>query len=260
VIDSHTHLDSCQPPDAELVEAAVETGVTRIVTVGTTGASCRAALAAAEAFPQVYAAIGRHPNEATGFDDADLAELQALAAHPRCVAIGETGLDYYRDYAPRADQERAFSAQISLARSVGKPLVIHTRAADDDTLRMLSDEARGVRVILHCFSMADRVDECLEHDDWWFSFAGNVTYPKAEALRTAALRVPAGRLLVETDAPYLAPQVVRGKPNQPAFVVHTAQALAVERRVGYEEFSAGVQASAAAVFGWPGTLPPAEHP
>jgi TatD DNase family protein len=97
VIDSHTHLDSCRPPDSELVEAAVEAGVTRMVTVGTNGASCRAALAAAEAFPQVYAAIGRHPNEATGFDDADLAELRALAAHPRCVAIGETGLDYGRD-------------------------------------------------------------------------------------------------------------------------------------------------------------------
>jgi TatD DNase family protein len=250
VIDSHTHLDSCRPPDAELVEAAVQAGVTRMVTVGTNGASCRAALAAAEAFPQVYAAIGRHPNEATGFDDADLAELRALAAHPRCVAIGETGLDYYRDYAPRADQERAFAAQIELARSVDKPLVIHTRAADDDTLSMLDSQAAGVRVILHCFSMADRVEECLSHEDWWLSFAGNVTYPKAEALRTAALKVPASRLLVETDAPYLSPQVVRGQPNQPAHVVHTAQALAVERRVGFDEFDAAVTASAAAVFGW----------
>src|ERR1700761_6371401 len=110
----------CEPPDAELVARASEAGVTKIVTVGTTGASCRAALAAAEAFPQVYAAIGRHPNSATGFDDADLAELQALAAHPKCVAIGETGLDYYRDYAPRADQERAFHAHIDLARETGK--------------------------------------------------------------------------------------------------------------------------------------------
>src|SRR5207302_565911 len=122
VVDSHTHLDICEPPDAELVEAAVEAGVHRIVTVGTTGASCRAALAAAEDFPQVYAAIGRHPNEATGFDDADLAELEALAAHPKCVAIGETGLDYYREYAPRADQRRAFEAQIELARQAAKPL------------------------------------------------------------------------------------------------------------------------------------------
>jgi TatD DNase family protein len=250
VIDSHTHLDLCEPSDASLVEAAVEAGVGRMVTVGTTGASCRAALAAAEDFPQVYAAIGRHPNYATGFDDADLAELEALAAHPKCVAIGETGLDYYRDYAPRADQERAFTAQIALARSVGKPLVIHTRAADEDTLRFLTERAEGVRVILHCFSMADRIEECLAHPDWFVSFAGNVTYPKSEPLRVAALRVPAERLLVETDAPFLSPQVVRGKPNQPAHVAHTARALAVERRVRYEELEAAVDGNAAALFGW----------
>jgi TatD DNase family protein len=250
VIDSHTHLDMCEPADAELVSAAVDAGVSRVVTVGINGASCRAALAAAEDFPQVFAAIGRHPNEATGFDDADLAELAALAAHPRCVAIGETGLDYYRDGAPRADQLRAFQAQIELARQLAKPLVIHTRAADDDTLRVLHERAGGMPVILHCFSMAERVQECLEHPDWWLSFAGNVTYPSAEALRTAMLRVPAQRLLVETDAPFLSPQVRRGRPNQPANVVHTAQALAVERRVGYDELEAAVEAGAAEVFGW----------
>jgi TatD DNase family protein len=250
VVDSHTHLDLCEPSDASLVEAAVSAGVSRIVTVGTTGASCRAALAAAEDFPQVYAAIGRHPNYATGFDDADLAELQALAAHPKCVAIGETGLDYYRDYAPRADQERAFEAQIELARSAGKPLVIHTRAAEDDTLRMLAGRTDGVQVILHCFTMAERIEECLAHPDWFVSFAGNVTYPKSQALRVAALRVPAERLLVETDAPFLSPQVVRGKPNQPAHVAHTARALAVERRVPYEELEAAVDRVAAGLFGW----------
>jgi TatD DNase family protein len=250
VIDSHTHLDMCEPADAELVSAAEDAGVSRVVTVGINGASCRAALAAAEDFPQVFAAIGRHPNEATGFDDADLAELAALAAHPRCVAIGETGLDYYRDGAPRADQLRAFEAQIELARQLAKPLVVHTRAADDDTLRVLHERAGGMPVILHCFSMAERVQECLEHPDWWLSFAGNVTYPSAEALRTAMLRVPAQRLLVETDAPFLSPQVRRGRPNQPANVVHTAQALAVQRRVGYDELEAAVEAGAAEVFGW----------
>jgi TatD DNase family protein len=250
VIDSHTHLDMCEPPNAQLVAAAVEAGVQRIVTVGTNGASCRAALGAAEDFPQVYAAIGRHPSEATGFDDADFAELSALAAHPKCVAIGETGLDYYRDYAPREDQRRAFEAQIELARQVAKPLMIHTRAADDDTLGLLEEQARGVSVILHCFSMADRIEQCLTHPDWWISFAGNVTYPKASGLRDAALRVPAQRLLVETDAPFLAPQVVRGKPNQPANVVHTAQALAVERRVPYEQLESAIAQSAASAFGW----------
>jgi len=250
VIDSHTHLDSCEPSNADLVAAAAQVGVSRIVTVGTDGASCRSALAAAEDFPQVYAAIGRHPSEATGFDDADFAELEALAAHERCVAIGETGLDYYRDHAPHADQIRAFEAQIELARSTGKPLVIHTRAADEDTLEILDARTGGLRVILHCFSMAGRVEECLDHDDWWFSFAGNTTYPKAQDLRAAALRVPADRLLVETDAPYLSPQPLRGAPNQPANVVRTAEAIAIERCVSYEELERSVECSAAAAFGW----------
>lgn len=240
----------CEPPDAELVETAVEAGVNRIVTVGTNGESCRAALRAAEDFPQVYAAIGRHPNEATGFDDADLAELKALAAHDKCVAIGETGLDYYRDGSPRTDQERAFSAQIELAGETGKPLVIHTRAAEDDTISTLSAHAEGISVILHCFTMAEQIEQCLEHDQWWFSFAGNVTYPKAADLRSAALRVPAGRLLVETDAPFLSPQPVRGEPNQPANVTYTAQALALERRIPYAELERAVEGNAATLFGW----------
>jgi TatD DNase family protein len=250
MIDSHTHLDACEPPVAELVAAAEAAGVTRMVTVGTDGASCRAALAAAEDFPQVYAAIGRHPSSSTGFDDADFAELEALASHEKCVAIGETGLDYYRDYAPREDQRRAFEAQIELARATGKPLVIHTRAADDDTLATLDARAGGLRVILHCFSMASRVRECLAHERWWFSFAGNATYPKAQDLREAAIAIPSGRLLVETDAPYLAPQPVRGKPNQPANVVATAEALALERRVSYAELERSIEDSAAALFGW----------
>jgi TatD DNase family protein len=250
VIDSHTHLHLCEPSDAELVREAGEAGVTRMLTVGTDGATCRQALATAEDFPQVYAAVGRHPNAATGFDHADLDELRALAAHERCAAIGETGLDFFRDYAPRADQERAFLAQIELARETGKPLVIHTRGADAATLFTLTEHAAGLTVILHCFSMAERVEECLAQPDWWFSFAGNVTYPKAQPLREAMLRVPAARLLVETDAPYLSPQAVRGKPNQPANVVRTAQALAVERRVEYPALERAIEANAAAVFGW----------
>lgn len=250
MIDSHTHLHSCAPPDEELVDAARREGVTRIATVGTDLATSRFALAAAERFPEVYAVVGHHPNEATGFDGSQIAELEALAAHPRCVAIGETGLDYHRDHASAADQQRAFLAQIDLARRLGKPLVIHTRSADDDTLTTLTEHAQGLKVILHCFSMADRIVECLEHRDWWFSFAGNVTYPKAEGLREAALRVPADRLLVETDAPYLSPQAVRGKPNEPANVIRTAELLALARRVSYDEFERGVESAAAAVYGW----------
>src|SRR6185312_17258215 len=151
VIDSHTHLTSCEPPPEELVGEAERAGVRRMLTVGTDGDSCRAALAIAEDFPQVYVAIGRHPNHATGFDAADLAELAALVAHPRCRAIGETGLDFYRQTASKEDQERAFAAHMQLARATDKPLVIHTRAADDDTLAMLGDQAEDLRVILHCF-------------------------------------------------------------------------------------------------------------
>jgi TatD DNase family protein len=249
VIDSHTHLDLCEPPDAELVAAATAVGVRRILTVGIDGVSCRAALAAAEAFPQVYAAVGRHPNAAKGFDDADLAELRALAAHERCAAIGETGLDFYRDGAPRADQQRAFAAQIALARETGKPLVIHTRAAGQQTLAQLADEAEGLSVALHCFSMPDRLADCLERG-YAISFAGNVTYRNAVELRDAAKLVPDERLLVETDAPYLSPQAVRKQRNQPAFVAHTVEFLALLRGASVAELGTLVERNAARLFGW----------
>ena len=249
MIDSHTHLHVCTPDDADLVAAAAQAGVSRMLTVGTNGTTCRLALQAAERFPQVFAAIGHHPNEATGFDDGHLAELEALAGHPRCVAIGETGLDYFRDHAPRADQERAFAAQIELARATGKPLVIHTRAAEDDTVATLATHAGGLDVILHCFSMPERLAECVEQG-WWISFAGNVTYPKAQDLADAAQHVPAERLLVETDAPYMTPQAVRKERNQPAYVVHTARFIAELRGIAYEELEAAVEANGVRLFGW----------
>jgi TatD DNase family protein len=249
MIDSHTHLDSCAEPVAELVANAERAGVTRMLTIGMDGASCRAALAAAEAHPQVHAAIGRHPNLATGFDAADLAELRALAAHERCRAIGETGLDYYRDRAPRADQARAFHAQIDLARELDKPLVIHTREAEEDTLAVLVERAEGVEVILHCFSWPRRLRECLERG-WWISFAGNLTYPKSAPLQDAARQVPDDRLLVETDAPYLSPQPVRGQRNQPAYVTHTAAFLADLRGTTYDALDAALDRNAARALKW----------
>jgi TatD DNase family protein len=250
MIDSHTHLDVCQPPDDELVAAAAAEGVGKLLTVGTDPDSCRRALAAAEAHAGVHAAVGLHPNKADDFSDDVLAELRELAAHPKCRAIGETGLDNYRDYADPANQRRAFEAHVALARETGKPLVIHTRAAEDETLELLRAEAADAPVILHCFSMPDRLDECLEHERWAFSFAGNVTYPSAADLADAAARVPEDRLLVETDAPYLTPQAVRKERNQPAFVVHTARFVAERRGVAYEELEAAVERNAAALFGW----------
>jgi len=249
VIDSHTHLDLCKPSNAELVSAAVAAGVTRMLTVGIDGASCRAALAAAEDFPQVYAAVGRHPNAARGFDDADLAELRALAAHERCLAIGESGLDFYREGAPAVDQERAFGAQIELARETGKPLVIHSRAASRETLAQLAAEGEGVSVVMHCFSMPEHLQECLERG-YAISFAGNLTYPSATELAEAAARVPHDSLLVETDAPYLSPQPVRKHPNQPAFVAHTAAFLAELRGEAPAQLGEVLERNAARVFGW----------
>ena len=229
---------------------AAEAGVTRILTVGTDAESARAALAAADAHDEVYAAVGHHPNSATGFSDADLDAIREQARHPRCVAIGETGLDDYRDYAPRADQERAFAAHIEIARELGKPLVIHTRAAEDDTIATLAHDAAGLEVVLHCFSMPDRLDECLEHG-WWISFAGNITYPKAEDLAEAAEKVPLDRLLVETDAPYLTPQEVRKHRNQPAYVVHTARFVAERLGMEYEELATLTTRNARNLFGLP---------
>lgn len=249
MIDSHTHLDLCEPSNAELVANADAAGVTRMLTVGIDGASCRAALAAAEDFPQVYAAIGRHPNAARGFDEADLAELRALAAHERCRAIGETGLDLYREETPPADQERAFAAQIALARETGKPLVIHSRAAEQQTLAQLAAEAQGVSVVMHCFSMPEQLQECLDRG-YALSFAGNVTYKSAAPLAEAAKQVPEERLLLETDAPYLTPQAVRKQRNQPAFVAHTLAFLAELRGVSTGELGATVSANAARLFGW----------
>jgi TatD DNase family protein len=249
VIDSHTHIDRGPAPVAELVAQARAAGVNRVLTIGMDADSCRAALAAADAYDEVFAAIGRHPNEATGYDDTVTDELRELAQHPRCRAIGETGLDDYRDYAPRADQERAFAAQIGLAHETGKPLVIHTRAAEDDTVSTLARDARGLEVVLHCFSMPGRLEECLDHG-WWISFAGNVTYPKSTELAEAAARVPLERLLVETDAPYLTPQAVRKERNRPAYVVHTAEFIAERRGIAYAELEAAVEANAARLFGW----------
>jgi TatD DNase family protein len=249
VIDSHTHLDTTPGTDAEIVAAARAAGVSRILTIGTSAESSRRAQAAAEAHDDVWFAVGHHPNNATGYTDAITAELREIARHPRCAAIGETGLDDFRDYAPRPDQERAFAAHIGLARELEKPLVIHTRAAEDDTIGTLARDARGLDVILHCFSMPDRLDECLEHG-WWVSFAGNVTYPKARELAFAAEQAPLDRILVETDAPYLTPQAVRKERNQPAYVVHTARFIAERRGIGYEELEAAVHANSTRLFGW----------
>jgi TatD DNase family protein len=250
VVDTHCHLDHCDPPDAELVQRARAAGLSRIATVGINSDSIGRALAAAARHDEVFAIVGRHPHDTAGFGPGDLEEIEQAAADPKARAIGETGLDYYRDHAPRDDQRRAFEAQLELAVRLQKPVAIHTRAAEEDTFAVLREHAdRLPAVILHCFSAPDRLDECVERG-YVCSFAGNVTYPKATELHRAAAELPAELLLAETDSPYLSPQPVRGKPNEPANVVHTGKWLAELRGVGYDELARTVEQNAARVLGW----------
>jgi TatD DNase family protein len=249
MIDTHAHLDAFEDA-AAVLERARAAGVERVVTVGTTVESCRAALDLCEREAGVYAALGLHPHEAGAVGPGELAELRRLLEHPKAVAVGETGLDYYRDLAPRDRQAEAFRAQAELAVELGKPLVVHTRAADDDTAAALSGLPEALPVLLHCFSSPALLEPALERG-WYVSFAGNVTYPKAPELRWAAARVPAERLLAETDSPYLAPQPVRGRQNEPAHVVHTVAALAEARGEEAAATGARIEANALSLFGLP---------
>ena len=247
MIDTHAHLTALDDAD-EAIERAAEAGVTRILTVGTDLEDCRRALSLAERYDGVFAVLGIHPHEAGTATDSDLADLRELLRHPKAVAVGETGLDWFRDYAPRDDQRRLFAAQLELASEVGKPVVIHTRAADDDTLAALAGYAGTV--VLHCFSSPHLLPTALGRG-WYASFAGNATFPKAVELRLAATQVPAARILAETDSPYLAPQPVRGKRNEPANVVHTLATLAHARNEEPADLERQIELNATECFALP---------
>jgi TatD DNase family protein len=249
MVDTHFHLDHIEAPPAHVVTHARQAGVDRMLAIGMTGESCRHALAAAERHDEIFVSVGRHPHESEGWDSAGLDELRELSQHPKARAIGEAGLDYKRDYAPRDDQQSSFVDQIELARALGRPLVVHTRSATDDTLELLDRHGDGVRVIIHCFSLTERVDECVARG-YFCSFAGNVTYPKATDLQHAARAVPDELLLAETDSPFLSPQERRGKPNEPAYVTATARFLAELRDTTPEEMEQLLDANAARLFGW----------
>jgi TatD DNase family protein len=246
VIDTHAHLDALADDPADVVGRAREAGVTRIIAVGSGIESCRASLALAEREGGVYAALGIHPHQAGGEEAGRLGELRELLGGPKAVAVGETGLDHYRDYAPRDRQLALFEAQLDLAAELGKSVVIHSRAADEATVAAL--ESFAGTVVLHCFSSPGLLEPAVEHG-WYVSFAGNVTYPNAYDLRAAARGVPTERLLVETDSPYLSPQPRRGRPNEPANVVHTVAALAETRGEEVERLAAQIDANADAAFG-----------
>jgi TatD DNase family protein len=255
VIDAHTHLFLCEGAEDELLAAAAAAGVERILNIGLDDETNAGVVAAAERHDSLFASVGRHPNDAEGFDEDAAVAISRLAAHEKVRAIGETGLDFYRDTASPAAQRRAFAAQIEIAVELQLPIVIHARdregesAATDEIFATLDARAGANAVVLHCFSAPQHVAAAAERR-WFCSFAGNVTYPRSEALREAAAQVPADRLLVETDAPFLSPQPVRGKRNQPANVVETAKAVAAVRGVSYEDLEATVAANARSLFGW----------
>ena len=199
-------------------------------------------------FPGVYATIGLHPHDADLWSAALLSDLEGLARQPKVVAVGECGLDYYRDRASRQAQRRAFSAQIELARRAALPLVVHVRESGDEAMELLEREAADLTVVMHCFSLPDYVEECNTRG-YYASFAGNVTYKNAGALRDAAARVREDRLLVETDAPFLAPVPQRGRPCAPQLVVHTAAAIAEVRGWTMARMAEATTMNARRVFG-----------
>jgi TatD DNase family protein len=246
VIDTHAHLDALDDDSADVVARAREAGVTRILTVGTDVAGCRRALELADRHEEVYAILGIHPHDAGNATDADVAEVRELLAHPKAVAAGEMGLDWFRDYAPRDKQLSLFASMLEVAAATGKPAVIHTRAADTDTLAAL--EGFEGRVVLHCFSSPHLLEPALERG-WYVSFAGNASFPKAVDLRLAARQVPAERILAETDAPYLAPQPKRGRPNEPAYVMYTLEALARARNEEPRALEEQIDRNASVCFG-----------
>jgi TatD DNase family protein len=250
VIDTHAHLDALNGDASEALGRARAAGVGRVISVGSGIESCRATLELAEREEGVFAALGLHPHQAGEVSAPDLAALEDLLAHPKAVAVGEAGLDYFRDYAPRDRQLEAFRAQAELATRLGKPLVVHSRAADAETAAVLEALPAETRVVLHCFSSPGLLRPALERE-WYVSFAGNVTYPNARELRTAAAQVPGALLLLETDSPYLAPQAVRGRRNEPAHVVHTLAAVADARGENPEELGRTIDANATAAFGLP---------
>ena len=248
MIDTHAHLDACADRPSALIRRARSAGVDRIVTVGTGIDSCRAALEIAELHEEVYAALGIDPHQAGEPEAGRVDELRELLEHEEAVAVGETGLDYFRDRAPRDRQRKLFEAQLELATELGKPVVIHTRDADADTADVLA--AFDGTVVMHCFSSPGLLKTVVDRG-YYVSFAGNVTYPKAGDLRGAAAQIPAERILAETDSPYLAPQARRGRPNEPANVALTIAELAKARGDDLEQLAAKIDENATAAFSLP---------
>ena len=249
MIDTHTHVTSCKDDPADVLARARAAGVRRLITIGSTPEEMAAAAAVVEADDTVFTTAGLHPHSAAEWSDAVAADIRRRAAHPRCVAIGETGLDWFRDRAPPDAQRAAFQGQLELARELSLPVVIHCRDAVDDCFAML-DATPPPTVILHCFAATERLDDAVARG-WYCSFAGNVTYPKATDLQAAAVAVPDELLLLETDAPYLAPVPHRGRPNEPAYVMDTLAFVAGLRGRSSDALGRQVEENAGRAFRLP---------
>jgi TatD DNase family protein len=255
LVDAHCHMTGSHLEGhvlEPLLERARAAGVTGFVAVGTDLEDSRSVLALTHRFPQIRGSLGIHPHDAKTWTPEVEAALARLLADPAILFVGETGLDWHYDLSPRAVQEQAFRAQIRLAKRLGKPLMIHTRSAPEATLRILEEEDAGaVRGIIHCFS-EDRAFAGRALDlGFYLSFAGIVTFKKAEAVREVAAWAPADRILVETDSPFLAPVPFRGKPNEPAFVRYTAEAVAALRGISPEALADRTTRNLEALCGWP---------
>ena len=248
-LDSHTHLDMIDLPVPDVLAAARAAGIVRVVTVGTTLESSRWSARCADQHDAVYAAVAIHPNDTEAVPETALAEIEALARRPRVVAVGETGLDYYRDHAAPDVQRWWFREHIKIAKRTGKALMIHDREAHADVLRILEEEGPPPRVVFHCFSGdVAMVKQCAEAG-YVMSFAGNVTFTNAQPLRDAAAAAPPDLLLAETDAPFLTPVPNRGRPNAPAQVAYTLRCLAEVQGLDLAELCDTVTATAERTFG-----------
>jgi TatD DNase family protein len=256
LIDTHCHFDLLKStPDEALAEARAA-GVVAVVAVGIDLRSSRIAADLAVAHDEVYAAVGVHPHDAVSFDAVVRTGLERLLTQRRVVAVGECGLDFYRDLAPRDVQRETFAEQLELARAAGKPVCVHSREAGGETFAVLTEHGHGLRIVLHCFSTPEYVDLCNDRG-YYVSFAGNLTYKSSQELQKAAVAVRDDLLLVETDAPFLTPMPQRGRPNRPANVGLTARFLARLRGWSDDEVAAVTSANARRAFGLSAVAGPA---
>lgn len=248
-VETHTHLDLIKRNTEEVIKEAAEKGIIKLITVGIDLESSKVALEFASRFEGVYAAVGFHPHEAKFLDEKKLKELEKLAKKDRVVAIGETGLDYYRKHSPRVCQLEAFKRQINLARKLNLPLIIHSREAHQDTLKILAEEAKGLKILFHCFSGDIKMAQLCIGRGYYLGIGGVITFTNAKKLRAVVEQAPIENLVLETDSPYLAPYPFRGEPNEPKYIPLIAKKIAEIKRISIEEVAKITSTNCKEIFG-----------